>query len=201
MNIRSNYRWRPKSYVLAIGLLLDVAVGSIDFLTGVDIGVAVLYLVPISFVTWFHSKRAGYIMSVVSISTTVLSDWLGGKIYRNVPVETWNSLVHFGFFVVVAFLLARLKFELDERAKVIGELKRALEEIKTLSGLLPMCAWCKKIRDDGGYWKQVEQYVSEHTEAEFTHGICPDCLKKMEPELYEKIVRMREEKKDERKDK
>jgi hypothetical protein len=48
-------------------------------------------------------------------------------------------------------------------------------EIKTLSGLLPVCAWCKKVRDDGGYWEQIEKYISSRTRASFTHGICPDC--------------------------
>lgn len=63
------------------------------------------------------------------------------------------------------------------------ELKKALQEIKTLQGLVPICACCKKIRDDQGYWHQVESYVVAHTEAEFTHGICPECAKKLYPEL------------------
>jgi PAS domain S-box-containing protein len=57
-------------------------------------------------------------------------------------------------------------------------LQAALDNIKTLRGLLPMCAWCKKIRSDKGYWEQVELYIEEHSEASFTHGICPECLKK-----------------------
>lgn len=62
------------------------------------------------------------------------------------------------------------------------ELKKALSEVKTLSGFLPICASCKKIRDDKGYWTQVEQYVRDHSEAEFSHGICPDCLKTLYPD-------------------
>jgi DNA-binding response OmpR family regulator len=54
-------------------------------------------------------------------------------------------------------------------------LQKALEQVKLLSGLLPICAWCKKIRDDQGCWIAIEQYVGQHSEAEFTHGICPDC--------------------------
>jgi phosphoserine phosphatase RsbU/P len=68
-------------------------------------------------------------------------------------------------------------------AKVV-ELRRALDQIKTLRGIVPICASCKKIRDDRGYWNQVEVYVSDHTEAEFSHGICPECAKKLYPELY-----------------
>jgi len=64
----------------------------------------------------------------------------------------------------------------------ITELRRALSEIKTLRGIVPICASCKKIRDDKGYWSQVEVYVCEHSEAQFSHGICPDCVKKLYPD-------------------
>ncbi len=65
-----------------------------------------------------------------------------------------------------------------EREKLILELQCAIGEIKTLRGIVPICASCKKIRDDSGYWEQVEAYVSRHTEARFSHGICPECMKK-----------------------
>jgi hypothetical protein len=58
----------------------------------------------------------------------------------------------------------------------------ALADVKTLRGLLPICAWCKKVRDDSGYWSRIEEYVSEHTEAEFSHGICPECRTKLRPQ-------------------
>ena len=61
----------------------------------------------------------------------------------------------------------------------IEELRAALDQIKTLRGILPICASCKKVRDDQGYWSQVESYISEHTEAQFSHGICPECMKKL----------------------
>jgi PAS domain S-box-containing protein len=63
----------------------------------------------------------------------------------------------------------------QERELLIAELQEALEKVKLLSGLLPICAWCKKVRDDQGYWNAIENYVSRHSEAEFTHGICPEC--------------------------
>lgn len=65
-----------------------------------------------------------------------------------------------------------------ERERLIKNLQDALAHIKTLQGLLPICMYCKKIRDDKQYWQQIEQYVSAHSEAQFTHGICPDCYKK-----------------------
>ena len=67
----------------------------------------------------------------------------------------------------------------------ITELKQTIARINTLSGLLPICASCKKIRDDKGYWNRLEAYIQDHSEAEFTHGICPECIKTLYPELLE----------------
>ncbi len=69
-----------------------------------------------------------------------------------------------------------------ELVKANEKLTKALAEVKTLSGLLPICASCKKIRDDSGYWEQIEEYVSERSNAQFSHGICPECMKKLYPE-------------------
>jgi PAS domain S-box-containing protein len=72
----------------------------------------------------------------------------------------------------------------EEREQLILELWDALAKVKTLRGLLPICAHCKKIRDDEGYWNQLEAYIQEHSEVEFTHGICPECTKKLYPTLF-----------------
>lgn len=69
-----------------------------------------------------------------------------------------------------------------EREKLVLELQAALDKVRTLRGFIPICASCKQIRNDDGYWQQVESYVSEHTLAEFSHSICPDCLKKLYPQ-------------------
>ncbi len=69
-----------------------------------------------------------------------------------------------------------------QRENAIAELQQALAEIKTLSGIIPICASCKKIRDDKGYWSQVEKYVQERSQASFSHGICPDCARKLYPD-------------------
>ena len=67
-------------------------------------------------------------------------------------------------------------------AAKVEELQKAFDQIKTLRGIVPICASCKKIRDDQGFWNKVEVYISEHTEAEFSHGMCPECMAKMYPE-------------------
>jgi hypothetical protein len=77
----------------------------------------------------------------------------------------------------------RLNQEIAEREKLALDLKRTSSEVKALEGMLPICASCKSIRDDRGYWHQVEVYIRNHTEVDFSHGICPDCIKALYPEL------------------
>jgi len=85
-----------------------------------------------------------------------------------------------------------LKQEMDCRKEREAELRRsnedlqrALKEVKVLRGLIPICASCKKIRNDGGFWQQLEEYLGEHSEAEFSHGLCQPCIKKLYPGVYQ----------------
>lgn len=86
-----------------------------------------------------------------------------------------------GFRGIIRDITRRKKLEIA-REELITKLQQALSEVKTLSGMLPICASCKKIRNDKGYWEQIEHYIGERSKAEFSHGICPDCVKKLYPE-------------------
>ena len=94
-----------------------------------------------------------------------------------------------------------LLFESNERKKterenerLISDIQKALSEVRKLSGFLPICASCKKIRDDQGYWNQIEEYISDHSEAQFSHGICPDCMRSLYPEYADDVLGRRLEK-------
>ena len=76
-----------------------------------------------------------------------------------------------------------------ERERIIKKLEKALSEIKTLRGILPICSFCKKIRDDKGYWEQVDVYINKHSEVDFSHSICPECMKEHYLDIYEKLNR------------
>lgn len=94
-----------------------------------------------------------------------------------------SSRRHVGWLIVLRDITQRRQIE-KEREALILDLQEALSKVKVLSGLLPICAACKKIRDDRGYWNQLETYISEHTGADFTHGICPECAERLYPQLY-----------------
>lgn len=80
-----------------------------------------------------------------------------------------------------------------ERHRLTVELKEALAKVKTLTGMLPICSNCKKIRDDQGYWQAVELYLAEHSGATLSHGMCPDCIRELYPDMAEQIIKSAEE--------
>jgi hypothetical protein len=105
-----------------------------------------------------------------------------------------NALITYSIMVILAGAMAFLilfsifvhkKIESEKEALIV-ELKEALTNIKVLQGLLPICASCKKIRNDKGYWEEMELYIRDHSEADFSHGICPDCIKRLYPQFVKK---------------
>jgi len=113
----------------------------------------------------------------------------------------YSSLISLMVFIVSIFILVmfqkqirrillaheyNIKIYTDSLIEEKERTQAALAEIKELKGLLPICSSCKKIRDDSGYWTQIESYISAHSNAEFTHGICPDCARKLYPEIFNK---------------
>ena len=115
-------------------------------------------------------RKDGAVFPVSAISTPIIEN---GKVVASVTAFRDIS--------------ERKRIE-EERENLIKGLREAFANVKTLRGLLPICSSCKKIRDDHGYWKQVETYVKEHTDADFTHSVCPECIKKMYPEHYKSIL-------------
>ena len=85
-------------------------------------------------------------------------------------------------------LAARIvRNEINQREDLIAQLQNALGEVKTLKGFIPICASCKRVRDDAGFWEQIEVYIRDRSEAEFSHGICPECMEKLYPEYFNRL--------------
>lgn len=126
-------------------------------------------------------KTSGIMVLILSVRKTVEERLKGYEVeaddYITKPYDPEELLAKIR-------ILLRLKNALDERDRFIHKLQEALSKVKTLSGLLPICSSCKKIRDDRGYWKQIEDYIREHSPANFSHSICPECAKRLYPEFY-----------------
>jgi PAS domain-containing protein len=105
-------------------------------------------------------------------------DLLASPLHRGGPAGGW--------LVVLRDVTERKRIE-EERSRLIDRLQEALADVRTLSGLLPICASCKKVRDDQDYWHEIEDYVASRSGAEFSHGICPDCVRRLYPHVIERI--------------
>ena len=183
MYVVDHFKKKPRSFIWVIGLLLNLVIGFIDYLTGYEIGMGVFYLMPIGLLSWLINRKAGIIMSVISTVTIISADILAGKVIQNYFIDSWNLFIHFSFFTIVVYLIYQEKMISDKNEILILKLQKALDEIKTLSGLLSVCPSCKKIRDDNGDWKRTDLLISDNTNAEFSHSICPECEDKLYPRL------------------
>jgi hypothetical protein len=187
MNMFERLDRQPIKYHMTIGILFASAIGFLDYWTGFEFRTEIFYLLPVSYITWFIGKKTGVAFSAVLLLTILCTNMLSGENNYDVPFELWNRAIYFAFIIIVTLLLSKLRITLQQRANLITQLQNALNAIKELSGILPICANCKKIRDEHGYWHDVDVYISKHTKAEFTHGICAECANKLYPSLFDKI--------------
>jgi hypothetical protein len=157
------------------GLALVALIGFLDGISGYEISFSIFYLAPITLVTWQAGRRAGFAVASLSALVWLGADLLSGHPFTHLIIPFWNALVRLSFFLIVVSLLARLKHAYEEQRRIARALQEALAQVKVLSGLIPICAWCKKVRNDQGYWQQVEAYIAEHSVATLTHSICQDC--------------------------
>lgn len=131
--------------------------------------------------------RNGVDVNLIPDGTEIINKPRG---FYDFMIQHWHYLlfIALAFLIVTVIILSvsiivvvRINMQ---RKKIVAELASALMDVKTLSGLLPICSSCKKIRDDSGYWSQIEQYLEEHSDAEFTHSLCPDCAKRLYPDIF-----------------
>jgi hypothetical protein len=163
-------RWLPPVWVALTILILGL-----DYLTGPHVQFPVLLLVPVTAVAWFHGKRWALVLAAVLPFFRVLYDvgWVtGGGPFD----EVVNALIRLFVFVAIAVL-----------AGTVAEQQRALQkEVVMLRGILPICMFCKKIKNDAGEWERLEGYISKRSEAEFSHGMCQECAKKHYPGVFDR---------------
>jgi hypothetical protein len=167
---------KPRPLVLSLGLLLALA--SVDYMTGLELDLFLFYYVPVAITAWFVRRVSAVLMAILATGVWAWVNVVSGQVHSSWFFWYWNSSLQCASLIIIALAVSRIKQDLEREWRLNAELSKALGQVKQLKGLLPICAWCKKIRDDQGYWKEVETYISQHSEAEFTHGICPACKEK-----------------------
>jgi K+-sensing histidine kinase KdpD len=141
-----------------------------------------------------HFADTGPVIFTI-VAGFLLGDWFFVQPRHSLYIAAVADRVNAVFFFFVGSLVlllsrhARLALARERAAhadlrRLFNDLEAALAEVKTLTGLLPICAHCKKIRDDQGYWNQIEKYIMQHSDANFTHSVCPECSKEHYPSLY-----------------
>lgn len=138
-------------------------------------------------------KRCAHLEDIPVIMVTAKSDLsnlqeafaAGAMDFISKPVNSIELLARVSSALLLKQEMDRRKNRELELRRSNEELQQALKEVKVLRGLIPICASCKKIRNDGGFWQQLEEYLGEHSEAEFSHGLCQPCIKKLYPGVYQ----------------
>lgn len=171
---------RAKEVLLTVsGLALLGLVGLSDYLTGPEISFGIFYFLPIWLMTWHFDRGVAVLFSVLCAIVWFEVDDLSGLEYSAAIIPLWNAVARLVYFLSFAFLLSYIR----------EQLRQSKEEVKRLSGLLPICSSCKKIRDDDGYWQEIESYLHTHSDTQFSHGICPECAKKLYPEFADQLLK------------
>ena len=168
----------PRWFTFLLILIFTIGLGVVDNLTGYEFHFFVFYFMPISLAAWLLGLAPGIVLAVLCTLIWFIAGTLAGAEYPSHIHAVWNSMVRMTTFLVIAFYVAKIRAMIDRERTINTELRKALSEIKVLGTLLPICAECKKIRDERGIWHPMEAYIGQRSNTQFSHGYCPDCYKR-----------------------
>jgi hypothetical protein len=159
--------------VLKLAPILCVAVGVfiVDLLIPKGFADGLLYVAPVAWIALWSTRHEASLVVLVAASCTVCA--VVG-FFLSPPGLPWLGVANLGITIFIVWLTVVLSLTR----------KRVEEEVKALRGLLPICSYCKKIRDDKGYWKQIEVYIAANSQADFSHGLCPECGIEHYPDIF-----------------
>jgi hypothetical protein len=172
--------------MISAATLLGVA--AIDLVTGYEIQFFVFYFLPIAIAALRGNTTSAYSMAIASAFSWFMMDFYSHHPYSSEWIRIWNMVIRLVAFTAFAGVLDYLRITLQKLRILNRDLEHALSQVKLLQGMLPICASCKKIRNEAGSWEKLESYIGGHSEAEFTHGLCPDCARKLYPNLVDDII-------------
>jgi hypothetical protein len=167
-NLIKNQKYLPLYWLILASLIIVV-----DYVAGPLIQFPILYLIPIGLASWYSGRWWGlsfaFSMPLIRLYFLTLLD---------APWTIFEAAINATIRVVV---FASFAYLVDKIVTYKGELEK---EVHVLKGILPICSFCKKIRNQDGNWEALEHYITVHSEAEFTHGMCPECAKQHYPDYF-----------------
>ena len=157
--------------------LLASIVLILDFITGQEIYFPIVYALPVGVAAWHNKKYLAYALAILLPLARISYHFLWND-NQSLPSVLLNPPIKILSLLFYAYLIDRVSWQK----------KKLEEELLALEGILPMCASCRKIRNENGQYEPLEKFVVEHSKASFSHGICPECAKKLYPDIYDKIM-------------
>lgn len=174
LRMQMNAKWTAWLEVLS----LTFAIGLVDWQTGYELNFFVFYFLPVTFCAWRLGLGPSIISSVTCAFVWFGADLMSGHLHSSHGYAVWNTMVRLCSFLAIGWSVQKIHSLLIAERDQSEALRRTLAETRVLEGLLPICAQCKKIRDKQGRWHRMEEYISDHSEAQFSHGYCPECARK-----------------------
>ena len=165
-------RW--SAGILALVFMLGIA----DWQTGYELNFFVFYFIPVSLAAWCMGYAAAVLAAVLSSLVWFGAGVLAGQVFPSHFIAVWNTGVRMLSFLIIGWAVSTIRTRLEQERQHADQLRKALSEVKVLGALLPICAQCKKIRDEKGVWHALESYIGQRSNTQFSHGYCPECYRK-----------------------
>jgi len=154
-----------------------IGIDTLDVATGDQYEFFAFYFIPVGLVAWHLGMTWGLVFALASTIAWFDSDVIANPLHP-ILLTGWDTLMRMIGYTLLAITTAKIHTVLRKEQQLNDNLAQALSEIKQLQGVLPMCSFCRKIRDDQQEWIPFEKYIKEHSNAEVSHGLCPTCYKK-----------------------
>lgn len=152
-------------------------IGYLDYVTGDELDLFILYFVPIALAAWHVGRRAAIAVSILSGALWFSANIYLGHAYSQPLLGAWGEVVMLATFLATALATSRIRSLLEHERVLNGQLADALAKVKKLSGRLPICMSCKSVQDEAGHWQEIEEYFTRQSEEDFVfkQTICPHC--------------------------
>ncbi len=172
-----------KALILGACGLLIAGICTLEANTPDQLSFGTFYVFPVAWATWAGGLRWGLIAGCAASTAWAIGNYATAPVYDRVALRMWtvgNDLLTYGFMV---WLVDRFKKVLEGQRAATRALADALDQVETLEEMFPVCAWCRRVRDDRGYWSRIEDYLARRRGTLVSHGICPECSAKAKAEL------------------